>query len=277
MVYEPFFRYKELHRFLEVDLTTSQVDIKEKYLEKDKCQLEFFEVIPEYANKVLKFLTDKYLKSSFPINIKSGELQGACIDFIAKCTELARERGMINDTTTLPSPALIQQPPVKMITLPTQQKAIALVSHHSTRAFAVVCNNDSLSPQDFLSRLPNEPLLVVYHHAILEAASADEIMRRFHTDFQSSRCNNNELGLTWYTTSESEVLRWLNSRPSSSSSPPEVFNTDIFIDDSLPDIFPSISMEHDYAAKKRKFNWEHITINMGWITILIDIIRETLK
>jgi len=149
IVYEPFFRYKEYDKVYEIDITSSQVDIKEKYLDKDKYKIEFFEITSEYSSKVMKYIQEKYIKSSFPINIRSGELQVTCMEFIKKCNDLMQEKLKDRIGINNNMPLLLTSP----------HKIIAMVKHKGTNEVTVVCNNDVISPNDFISQLTSHVLL----------------------------------------------------------------------------------------------------------------------
>src|SRR6185312_2808532 len=132
VVYELYFRYKEYNKFHEIALTSNQLEIKEKYLGRDDIKIDFFGVATEYANKVLKYVQDKYVKASFPFNVKSGELQSVCSEFINKCNSLVTEK---QQQCTV----VYQQPQ------PQEYKAIALVIHKTTNNITVVYNNNNIT------------------------------------------------------------------------------------------------------------------------------------
>jgi len=74
MVYENYRHYKDYNKFHEISLTISQVNIKEKYIDKDDYKIEFFEVPAEYAEKVFRYIQEKFFKSLFSINLRNEEL-----------------------------------------------------------------------------------------------------------------------------------------------------------------------------------------------------------
>jgi hypothetical protein len=92
LVYENVKRYKEYNRFHEISLTTSQVSIKEKYMDKDSYRLEFYEVPTEYAEKVLAHVKSKHQIDSLPVNIRSKHVQETCAKLVEKCNEIMREK-----------------------------------------------------------------------------------------------------------------------------------------------------------------------------------------
>lgn len=245
MVYETYFRYKEYDKFHEVDLTDNQLDIKEKYLEKEKYKMEFFEVAAEYASKVFRYIQDKFIKSSFPINVRSGELQSACSDFIRKCNDLMVEKMKNN------MPLFQQQQQQQH----QQHKAIALVVHRETSNITVVCNSSSITPADFMQQLLNLVVLHVCQHAIMLAEQVDLIMSSFQGDFASVKSSSTEMGLAWYCTTEQVVAEWMArnniSTPKALPPPVEDFKVDDFIvGDFVPTLFEEVT--NNQGGKKRK-------------------------
>jgi hypothetical protein len=100
MVYENYMHYMAYNKFHELSLTTNQVEIKKKYMIKDKYELEFFEVPPEYAQKIFIYIRDKYIKSDFPFNVRSGELQSTLGTFIKKCNSIKEEKASMASNFT---------------------------------------------------------------------------------------------------------------------------------------------------------------------------------
>ena len=245
LVYESYFRYKNYDKFYEINLTTSQVDIKEKYLDKDKYILQFFEVMSEYASKVLTYIQDKYVKSSFPINVKSGELQATCSEFIHKCNSLLQEKMRDNLSQSL----------APMITPQLQHKAIAMVKHKETGQVTVVCNNEQLTPADFIDQLVRCLLLHVCQHAIMLSTQVDTIISAFMADFQCVKTSNTELGLTWYKTTEQEITQWLSVKnintPSILPLTPPLNTDELIVSDSLPQLFPFDDNTGNNKKRKR--------------------------
>ena len=262
LVYESFFRYKDKEKFFEIDLTTDQLDIKEKYIDKDKYKMEFFEVASEYASKVLKYVQDKHIKSSFPIIMLKGELQSSCSEFIKKCNDLMMEKKRDNNPSShQPLLGVSQQQQQQQ-----QHKAIALIGHRQTGDITVVCNSNTVSPQEFLTQVLNHVLLHVCQHAVMLAAQVDLIISSFQHDFQGSKSANSELSLTWYKVSEHDITQWLamksysTSPPAPLPAPPPLapFNPDDYInnnDYSDEEVFKAdnpLLLQH--GGKKRRTN-----------------------
>src|ERR1700677_1967930 len=103
MVYENYMHYREYNRFHELSLTTNRVEIKERYMDKDKYELEFFEVPLEYAEKIFAYIKDKFIKSDFPFNVRSGMLQSTLGDFIRKCNSIKEEKASLSTSMTFSS------------------------------------------------------------------------------------------------------------------------------------------------------------------------------
>ena len=254
LIYESFFRYKDKEKFFEIDLTTDQLDIKEKYIDKDKCKMEFFEVASEYASKVLKYVQDKHIKSSFPIIMLKGELQSSCSEFIKKCNDLMMEKKRDNPSHQ-PLLGVSQQQQQQQ-----QHKAVALIGHRQTGDITVVCNTSTVSPQEFLTQVLNHVLLHVCQHAIMLAAQVDLIVSSFQHDFQGFKSANSELSLTWYKVSEHDITQWLAMKNYSTSPPAPLpappltpFNPDDYINNDYSDeVFQADNpLQH---GKKRRAN-----------------------
>jgi hypothetical protein len=88
LMYENYRHYKDYNKFYEILLAINQVSIKKKYIDKDNYKMKFFEVPTEYVKKMFKYIQDKYVKSLFSINVRSGELQTTCGDFIKKINNI---------------------------------------------------------------------------------------------------------------------------------------------------------------------------------------------
>src|SRR3978361_1635496 len=82
IVYEDYKHYKKYNKFHEISLTNSQVEVKDRHIDKDHYKIEFFATPPGYFLKILKYIQNKFQISSFPLNVRKGELQAVCIDFI---------------------------------------------------------------------------------------------------------------------------------------------------------------------------------------------------
>lgn len=168
LVYESFIRYKHYDKFYEVAITETTVSIREKYIDKDSYKLEFFELLQEYAEKTLRYIQDKFLKSSFPVNVRSGELQGVCKEFISRCKTIHEEK-----LRPPPPPrALPVQMPAQQ---QQQQRAIALI--------IVVCNSDALTLAEFLQQVFVCSELQVCQHAMMLTEQVTMLMGWFHTEF----------------------------------------------------------------------------------------------
>ena len=206
LVYESVFRYKNYDKFYEVALTETTVTIKEKYIDKDNYRLEFFELLQEYAEKTLRYMQERFLKTSFPINIRSGELQTACKEFITKCRAIHDEKQKV---TAPPLLSVFQAPPQQ-----PQHRAIALIRHKASDEVTVVSNNDSITPDQFMHQVFSYAMLQVCQHAMMLAEQVVSLVQWFHEEFSPQRSNNTEFGLMWYNSSEQEVLRWLQVKSS---------------------------------------------------------------
>jgi len=241
LVYESFFRYKDMNKFHDINLTTNQVSIKEKYLDKDNYKMEFFEVAPEYADKVMKYMQDKHIKSSFPINMKAGELQASCSEFIHKCNNL-----MVEKIQQKSAPLMLQPPPLP-------EKAVAMIKHKETNFITVVCNSDMIVPSDFISHLLECMVLQVCQHAILLAAQVDTIVSSFNNDFRHMKTPSTDLNLIWYKTTEQEVTQWLKFKNAPDAVPVLSLSPnldDFVVGDSVPELF--FSPDETPSYKKRK-------------------------
>ena len=151
----------------------------------------------------MKYIQEKYIKSSFSINIRSGELQATCIEFIKKCNDLMQEKLKDRIGINNNMPLLLTSP----------HKIIAMVKHKGTNEVTVVCNNDVISPNDFISQLTSHVLLHVSQHALMLSDQVDMIIGSFHSDFKGYKSLNNDLNLVWYKVTEEDITRWLASRP----------------------------------------------------------------
>ena len=56
IMYKNFKYYKKYNKFYEISFITNQVEIKEKYMDKDKYKMEFFEIPQEYEEKVINYI-----------------------------------------------------------------------------------------------------------------------------------------------------------------------------------------------------------------------------
>lgn len=72
----------KINKFYEITLITNQVEIKNKYIDKDEYIIKFLVTLPGYANKVFNYIQDK---TNFLINVRNSELQSTCKEFISKC------------------------------------------------------------------------------------------------------------------------------------------------------------------------------------------------
>lgn len=148
IVYENYRHYKEYNKFYEINLTTNQVEVKERYIEKDNYMMEFFEVPTEYAEKVYKYVQEKFIKSPFPINVRSGELQSTCKDFIKKCNTLKQEKNLsVSHIPESSGHPLLLPPP-----LPTT-KVIVLLSNKENGEVTVISNDDNTDNIMFCQQL----------------------------------------------------------------------------------------------------------------------------
>ena len=92
IVYENYKHYKDFNKFHEIALTTSQVEVREKYIDKDEYKVEFFLIPPGFADRVFKYIQNKFIRSTFPFNVRDGELQTTCTEFINKCNQIRQEK-----------------------------------------------------------------------------------------------------------------------------------------------------------------------------------------
>jgi hypothetical protein len=225
MVYENYRRYKDYNKFYEISLTDNQVLIKEKYMDKDDYKMEFYEVPREYAGKVFKYVQDRFIKSNFPINVRSGELQSACIDFIKKCNNIKQEKvatGLEEVTVAKKASLLTLLPPPLLL---PSSKLIALIANKATGELTVVHSVDTNSPPEFLQQISQYPSLQVLQCTSLALTEVDHIISAFHKDFYHLKSTSGDMELPWYRVSEVEVLQWLEQgrglpiTPALSSSP----------------------------------------------------------
>ena len=205
LVYEPFFRYKNYDRFY-VALIESTVTVRERYIEKDTYKLEFFEGMQAYAERVLQYLQDKFLRSSFPINIRSGELQAACKEFIAKCKAIYEEKQRLSALPPVPTPLFSAQT--------ATQRVLALIRHRASEELTVVNNSEPVGTTEFLQQLYTCAVIQVCQQALMPAEQGTMLVGCFHEEFLHCRSGSSELNLMWYRASEQEVLRWLQQRSS---------------------------------------------------------------
>lgn len=257
LVYENFRRYKDYNKFYEISLTTNQVVIKEKYMDKNDYKLEFYEVPTEYADKVYKYVADKFIMSSFPFNVRSGELQSATEEFIKKCVAIKQEKEKLAPLPPLPSPSplLLLPPPV------TTFSTLALLTNKISEELTVVCSVEGLPPQEFFQQVAQYSFLQVLQHASLPSPQVDAALNAFHQDFQHFKTLSNELGLSWYKVSEVSVLQWWQKRepvcpstfsPSVSPIITEANDEDILLDDIIiADNIPSTIFK-SYNKKRKK-------------------------
>jgi hypothetical protein len=237
LVYENYRHYRDYNKFHEISLTINQVSIKEKYIDKDDYKMEFFEVPTEYAEKVFRYIQDKYVKSPFPINVRSGELQTTCGDFIKKINSIRQEKTttttlssitpMITTTTitTTPPPSphhhphhhhqplltLPAHPPTPSLT-PPSHKLIALIGNKNNGGVSVVCNGENTPLAEFFHQISHHPTLQVLQYATMMAGEVNTIITTFHQEFQHLRFPLPDFDLSWYRVKEQEVLHWLNKR-----------------------------------------------------------------
>lgn len=176
-------------------LTESKVPIKKKYIENNTYKLEFFELPGGYEKRILSYLQEKHLKSSYPIRIKSGELQATCLEFISKCRELEKNK----QESQLPVPPSLNN--IVMV-----QRAIALIKHKQTQEVAIVCNSESMPSDDFIRQLFNMTAIVVVQHAILLNDQVSFLFTQFYNEFSSCKSTNSDLGLVWYRVDDSLVI-----------------------------------------------------------------------
>ena len=242
MVYEQYFRYKQYDKFHEVSLAVTVVDIKEKYIENDTYKLEFFEVPPEYGEKVLKYLQDKHLKTSYPVKLYSGVLQKACHEFISKCNQIVEEKR--HQVT----PWLDVSAPI------STQRVIALIKHKLTEEVTVVCNRETISPSDFLQNLTSYTCVSLCEHALMLAEQINTLLTWFHQEFTTYRSQNTDMGLSWYKVSDICVLQWLSEKNNHLTPPttplPALTLEPLFSDNN--NMFDSMITDDHLPSKKKR-------------------------
>ena len=221
MVYENYRHYKDYNKFHELSLTTNQVEVKERYIDKDEYKLEFFEVPSEYAEKIFAYIRDKFIRSNFPFNVRNGELQSTLIDFIRKCNSIKEEKASSATTSFSPLTSVIPkllQPPPSSLSTPlsmNESKLIALIKNKNNGELTVV--SETASPAQFFQQLSHYSSLQLLQHAIMPLSEVDGIINTFHKDFQHLKTISEDLNLPWYKMSEVEVLHWLHGRNNASS------------------------------------------------------------
>lgn len=227
LVYENYRHYKDYNKFHEISLTTNQVEVKEKYIDKDTYKMEFFEVPIEYAEKVFRYIQERFFKSPFPLNLRSGELQSACSDFIKKINSIRQEKGTSPTityptiTTTisshLPLPSISSLPQLLPLALslpspsPSTHKLIALIGNKNNGGVTVISNGDNV---DFLHQISQHPTLQLLQHALMTVEEVDSITTSFYQEFSHLKMppQPEDFNLAWYRMSEQVVLIWLQGR-----------------------------------------------------------------
>jgi hypothetical protein len=224
IVYKNFKYYKNYNKFYEIALTNNQAEIKDKYIDKDEYKIEFFATPPEYSQKILKYIQDKFIKSNFPFKIKEGELQATCNDFINKCNQIIQEKSSFinynnnsNSNNISPPPLLSIQyhtPPLIIESSFQKQKLIALFSNKTNNEMTVLCNNESMaiSPSEFLNAISQMNTFQVLQSAIIPANEVDAIIHSFQESFHHLKTLSSDLQLPWYKISEQEVMCWLQTK-----------------------------------------------------------------
>ena len=275
VVYENYKHYKKFNRFYAIALTANQVDIREQYIDKDKYEIEFFAIPPGYVDKVFKYIQDKYIRSNFPINVKAGELQVTCKEFINKCSQIMQEKSnslpsdLVTYNQALPSvtPSLTLQHQVSNVSqynapLYSLNKLIVLLRNKLNDEVTVLCNDDTLSPTVLLSYLHQINKFQVLQNAVMPTHEINDIISSFQQDFNYYKTTSIDFQLQWYKITEQEVLLWLNKRNSLpikstevlSPLPPLQFDTNQFLSISMETTTTSdINLqEQDKSSKKRK-------------------------
>jgi hypothetical protein len=196
IVYKNYKRYRNFNKFYEIELTVDQLAIKEKYIDKDEYKFEFFAVLPEFAQTVLKYLYEKFVKSNFPLKIESGELQAACIEFINKCNQHVQEKSKHATNHAL---ALTQQQ--CQVLLPfqevsTMQIQVILLGNKVNGEVTVFCSTASLSA--LVEQLSQFGSFQVLDITVINASEVDCIMQSFQSMFSHLKTLSTNLQLLWY-------------------------------------------------------------------------------
>lgn len=220
LVYENYRHYRDYNKFHEICLTLNQVLIKEKYIHKDEYIIEFHQVPTGFGERVYEYIKDKFIKTLFPFNVKKGELQSVCIEFINKCREIQQEKSKLIEPLV---PSASPSPPQLLLgSAPSMPiKLIALIQHSTQGGIAVVTNNNTLTPNEMYQQLCQQyaGTLQVLQYTTMTLEEVNAIIDSFHKDFHFCRLHHNELGLSWYKTTEAEVIQWLQKKNAKPPSP----------------------------------------------------------
>ncbi len=239
IVYENYKYFRNFNKFHEIGLTTNQIEIKEKYIDKDEYIFEFFVVPFEYGEKVLQYVQKKFIKTTFPCDVLKGELQNSCIEFIKKCNKVLSEKN-------LNSPFFLSPP---LLTNFEKQKLIVLLSNKVNNEITVICNNETLSPTNLLVQLSQLNMFQILQSASLPSNEVDSIINSFQENFKYLKTSSIDLQLPWYNVSENDVLTWLKGKSTlmtiTDTPPPLLFD----IDDILSD---EIMIDSNISKKRKK-------------------------
>jgi hypothetical protein len=201
LVYENYRCYRDYNKFHEIGITANQVKIKEKYIEKEHYKLEFFSVPAEYVERVYRYIQEKFVKSLFPIFVRSGELQSFCSDFITKCNNLQQEKALT--LTTHATPLLLTLPPPPpaplLINAGTSHapstKMIVLIKNKENEDVTVISSNPSTSFMAFYHQITQQPTLQVLQSICMDAKEVEEITRGFYVHFGPHKSSSQHFSL----------------------------------------------------------------------------------
>jgi hypothetical protein len=192
LVYENYKHYKNFNKFYKIGLTKNQLEIKEKHIDKDEYKFEFFVVPEEFAETVLKYVRDKFVKVSFPLKVESGELQAVCTEFINKCNKHMQEKS--NHGLALP-----QQHQVPLQQLPEPgavQRQFILLGNNANGEVTVLYNTVPFNT--FIEQLSQFGGFQVLHNTVMSASDIESTLQAFQSVFHHLKTLSTDLLLTWY-------------------------------------------------------------------------------
>jgi hypothetical protein len=173
VVYKNFKRYKDNNKFYKISLTANQIEIKKKYIGKDDYKIEFFATPQGFSETVLSYIQNKFVNSSFPINVKSGELQAACNEFINKCNQIVQKKSVSLLSYQVQAPSSVVLPPPQILLSSLAQKQIILLGNKTNGEITVLCDLVPLLVDEFSAQLSQFSAFQVLDSTVMSANNAD--------------------------------------------------------------------------------------------------------